>query len=112
MTLACPKCSAPTILLSGADAFPGNADRKTYTYHVCQGCRLAQCTTTPWEPMGHLGEGKRVADGWLIHTAYHHQMRVDGDLLDHWPTTGKFRYRGETHVGDVHEFLKGLGVSA
>lgn len=30
---------------------------------------------------------------------WHWQMRLDGDFLDYWPSTFKWRWRGETHRG-------------
>lgn len=47
---------------------------------------------------------KHEAAGWNRFTDWHWQTTVDGDLLDYWPSKGKWRYRGITTEG----MLKGM----
>lgn len=52
-------------------------------------------------------ENWRKADpeGWTVHTPYHWQMLLLGDILDYWPSRNKWRWRGKTHHGNVREFI-------
>lgn len=36
----------------------------------------------------------------------HWQTALKGDLLDYWPGTRRFRWRGKSHTGDVVAFIK------
>lgn len=52
-------------------------------------------------------ENWRKADptGWTVHSPYHWQQRLLGDLLDYWPTRNKWRWRNKTYHGNVREFI-------
>lgn len=42
---------------------------------------------------------KHERAGWRWFTNWHWQLMLHGDLLDYWPSKGKWRYRGETYDG-------------
>ena len=44
--------------------------------------------------------------GWTIHCKTHWYRELCGDRLDYWPSVSKFRWRGETRVGDVMRFIR------
>lgn len=45
-------------------------------------------------------------DGFVRHTAHHYSRDLNGDRLDYWPSRNRFRWRGKTHTGDVHGFIR------
>lgn len=47
----------------------------------------------------------RGAEGWKVHTDHHWQYTLNGDLLDYWPSTNKWRWRNKTHNGNVNNLL-------
>lgn len=49
-----------------------------------------------------------ASDGWTKHTPYHWQQRIQGKLLDYWPSKNKFMYDGKVTVGDVYAFIASL----
>jgi hypothetical protein len=45
-------------------------------------------------------------DGWTVHCSTHWSRDLAGQRLDYWPSRNKFRWRGKTHTGDVHGFIR------
>lgn len=45
-------------------------------------------------------------EGWEIKTEYHWQRRVDGELIDYWPSRNKWRYKNKTRHGSVEAFIR------
>jgi len=43
--------------------------------------------------------------GWTKYTDHHWGRRVNGHVLDYWPSRKKFRYKGITQRGDVYAFI-------
>jgi hypothetical protein len=43
--------------------------------------------------------------GWSKHNEYHWYRELNGQRLDYWPSTTRFRYRGKTMFGDVMDFI-------
>lgn len=43
--------------------------------------------------------------GWVCHCETHWSYLLDGDRLDYWPGTMRFRWRGKTMNGDVLSFI-------
>lgn len=43
---------------------------------------------------------------WIYWTDVHWQITINGDMLDFWPSTGRFRYRLKTMQGDVFAFIR------
>lgn len=41
----------------------------------------------------------KAAD-WVIHTDYHWTTIIEGEKIDYWPTKAKFRFEGQTKVGE------------
>jgi len=41
--------------------------------------------------------------GWTKHTHFHWSRDVGGERLDFWPTTLKYKYRGEFGYGDIEK---------
>jgi len=95
----CPECNCAPSLMAGINT-PGGAREETYL--VCWKDRLVAkvSATIEWR--------KIAKPTWAKLTPYHWQMTVHGHLLDYWPTRRKWRYRNETHVGDVNAFLRRL----
>lgn len=52
---------------------------------------------------------KPERDGWTIHTQYHWSRDFNDYQLDYWPTTHTFRYKNQTHKGDVYKFMEENG---
>lgn len=52
---------------------------------------------------------KDAALGFKKFTDWHWQARIDGDLLDYWPSKEKWRYRGVTHQGENKAMLALFG---
>lgn len=48
------------------------------------------------------------SDGWTKHTEFHWQRKLHGDLLDYWPSTGKWAWRGQTHKAVSYSALMGF----
>jgi hypothetical protein len=44
--------------------------------------------------------------GWKKCHETHWQYTLRGDILDYWPGTMRFRWRGKTMTGDVMAFIK------
>jgi hypothetical protein len=59
---------------------------------------------------------KRHRDlGFEAKSEWHWQTKVDGDLLDYWPSKNKWRWRGETKTApwpDIAAFIKAHEISA
>jgi hypothetical protein len=54
---------------------------------------------------------EKVASGqvpgvWVCRHDTHWQTTLLGDLLDYWPGTKKWRWRGQTRTGDVIVFIR------
>lgn len=48
--------------------------------------------------------------GWTKHTPYHWQRRLAMDVLDFWPTRGRWRWRGKSYKGTpwaLADFIEG-----
>lgn len=46
---------------------------------------------------------------WMKHSEYHWTAYMNGELLQYWPTAGKFRYQGRSYVGGaaaLDQFIK------
>lgn len=41
--------------------------------------------------------------GWTKHTPYHWSRDLDGDRLDYWPSTGKWRWRSKGYHGTPYD---------
>lgn len=52
--------------------------------------------------------GQRVAgdSAWRKCHDTHWQTTIMGEVLDYWPGTMKWRYRGKTQTGDVLKFIR------
>lgn len=46
------------------------------------------------------------ASGWTQHTEHHWSRELCGHRLDYWPSRKRFRWKGQTHTGDVNGFIK------
>lgn len=42
---------------------------------------------------------------WKKHSRYHWSMKINGHVLQYWPSRKKFQYRGKTKRGDVNSFI-------
>lgn len=49
---------------------------------------------------------------WKVCSPHHRQTRIDGELLDYWPTKDKWRFDGQTYYGDVREFVRDKAYEA
>lgn len=49
---------------------------------------------------------KRVPGEWTRHSELHFSTLLDGDILEWWPSANKFRWRGETRMGDPELFME------
>lgn len=52
---------------------------------------------------------KRAQDSelpWMKHTDHHWSLELQGDRLDYWPSTQKFRWRGKSYQGGVEGFIR------
>jgi len=59
------------------------------------------------EPWGRLTKRKKVTD-WTKFTPTHWQRKINGEILDYWPTRNKWRFANKTQVGDVEKFIRSL----
>lgn len=51
-------------------------------------------------------------EGWTKRTPWHWQRRLDGELLDYWPTKQKWRWDEQTYHGndlDLARFITDRG---
>lgn len=54
-----------------------------------------------------LHKAERNDDGgWTKHDATYWSRVVNGNRLDYWPSTQKFRINGKTYRGDVYKIIK------
>jgi hypothetical protein len=106
----CPKCQLRPQRLPGLVAFPDEYDTHDREWLICWGCelraeRLRGEGDAVWVPFSEAPpENQEIS--WKKHTKYHWQTKLNGELLDYWPTTFKFRYRGVTHHGDINLFIE------
>lgn len=42
---------------------------------------------------------------WTKHGTHHWSTTLNGERLDYWPSTSRFRYQGKTHFGGVEGFI-------
>lgn len=99
----CPKCSKRPDLVSGA-LLPNGVPALTYL--VCWDHSICTVSTDDdWKP---LKRKKSGAIEWRKFTRWHWQTKINGEILDYWPTKNKFRFQDETRKGDVTKFIKGL----
>ena len=101
--LPCGKCGQRTTKLPGIIVDGGVVGK---AYHVCWSCSISkeEGKSSAWRAIASKGKGPI----WKKHTATHWQTDVNGNLLDYWPTKRKWRFDGQTHVGDVNKFIRGL----
>jgi hypothetical protein len=59
------------------------------------------------EQWGKLTKRKNVTE-WKKFSATHWQCRINGKILDYWPTRRKWRYADKTQSGDVEKFIRSL----
>lgn len=52
------------------------------------------------------GKPRLKAPKWKACSQYHMQLRIDGELLDYWPTKHKWRFNQQLYYGDVREFVR------
>lgn len=102
--IGCPSCSAQPQLLIGR-LLQGADGRECYL--VCWQCRLkglvnGDRVVGPWSPVTEAPSG----DDWVKHSRSHWTRILDNDELHYWPTTGRYRYRGQTMQGDVEAFIQ------
>jgi len=46
---------------------------------------------------------------WRNHSSHHRTLKIGKDMLQHWPTTDKFQWKGKIYYGqDVDAFVKKL----
>jgi hypothetical protein len=45
-------------------------------------------------------------EGWTQHTEFHWSRILQGDRMDYWPSTNRFRYRGVTRYGGVEGYIR------
>ena len=78
-----------------------------YRVLVCWDCGVAQRigahAIATWEQIGPAAKRKTQ---WKKNNRLHWQTLIHGEVLDYWPTKRKWRYGGETQVGDVEQFIK------
>lgn len=53
----------------------------------------------------HDNLGKFRPDGWVYVTPYWFRRTVLGSVLDYWPSTRKYRWRGKTYRGQAEPFI-------
>lgn len=97
--MKCPKCGKACELMAGIN-IPGG-DRKQY-YWACWSNGLAAIAREPVK-FAPMGQSRLV---WRDCSPFHKQAVVSGQVVDWWPTRGKFRFKGQTHKGDPREHLK------
>lgn len=49
---------------------------------------------------------KKTSHNWAFRSQFHCQTTLNGDTLDYWPTTHRWRFRGKTWYGDVLRFIE------
>lgn len=97
----CPRCGHRPALMAGPMLDLGNA----YVL-VCWQDMLAKIVGVG-EQWGKLAKRKKVTE-WTKFSATHWQRRIDGQILDYWPTRKKWRFADKTRVGDVEAFIRSL----
>lgn len=102
--IKCPQCHGRVQLLIGR-LIQGADGREAYL--ACWSCMLHAMVRG--DDVSHWARFREAPNGdadWIRHSRTHWTRIVDGDDLHYWPTTGKFRFRGETRTGDVEAFLR------
>lgn len=104
--IPCPSCNAQLQLLIGR--LLQSADGRE-CYLVCWACRskslvVGDGVDDRWTTVTEAPSG----DDWIKHSRTHWTRILDNDELHYWPTTGRYRFRGETEKGDVEAFIKSV----
>lgn len=60
---------------------------------------------TPYRKVKDKPRIKKSAD-WKMCSEHHGQLRIDGEILDYWPTRDKWRFKEKTWYGNVYEFIR------
>jgi len=65
-----------------------------------------------WDAIKKERKAERLAEaeaanmpGWTRHTPYHWSRDLQGDRMDYWPSTGKWRWRNRNHRGTVGDMI-------
>lgn len=112
--LPCGSCGMETTKLPGIIVPTGLIG---VAYHVCWRCHLFKMAGNgpgrEWKRMPKL-KATATKPQWRKCSPHHWQTTIQGEVLDYWPSTRKFRFQGETRVGDVNKFFKQInnGVPA
>ena len=53
----------------------------------------------------HLLTAEKTFEGFIKHTEWHWSMMLDGDRLDYWPTSCRWRWRDKTTRGDANNLV-------
>lgn len=110
--LPCGKCRKETTKLPGL-IVPGGSPG--VAYHLCWSCNLFKMAGAghEWKLMPKT-KAPTSKPQWRKCSHHHWQTTIQGEVLDYWPSKRKFRFQGETRVGDVNKFFKQInsGVSA
>ena len=101
--IPCPKCGARCHLMAGVNVKPKWLE---YRVLVCWPCNLAKIVraNAQWESL----KATNTRPQWKKNTRHHWQTLIKGDVLDYWPTKRKWRFRDQTHVGDVEKFIRSV----
>lgn len=100
--LPCGNCGMETTKLPGS-IVPKGIDG--VAYHVCWKCDLCKQEGSQFQ-WTRLSAAKQKKPQWTKYTSTHWQTKVNGQILDYWPTKRKWRFGQSTHVGDVNRFIR------
>lgn len=73
-------------------------------YLVCWHCDMVR-DRDPGSPWLMLSDRAKRGSLWNKISSTHWQTELHGEILDYWPTKRKWRFAGQTQVGDVAKFI-------